>query len=92
MSVRLKKDLAGQPGHLARPDGTCLRPAPGTRDRGAMTEDTLISLQSAATRIACQRMTAQHLNALHASVEQASCAAAPAGHPRHRYSAWRASG
>jgi GntR family transcriptional repressor for pyruvate dehydrogenase complex len=37
-----------------------------------MTEDTLISLQSAAMRIACQRMTAQHLNALHASVEQAS--------------------
>jgi hypothetical protein len=29
-----------------------------------MTEDTLISLQSAATRIACQRMTAQHLSAL----------------------------
>jgi GntR family transcriptional regulator, transcriptional repressor for pyruvate dehydrogenase complex len=41
-----------------------------------MTEDTLISLQSAATRIACQRMTAQHLNALHASVEQASCLSA----------------
>jgi GntR family transcriptional regulator, transcriptional repressor for pyruvate dehydrogenase complex len=37
-----------------------------------MTEDTLISLQSAATRIACQRMTAQQLNALQASVEQAS--------------------
>ena len=37
-----------------------------------MTEDTLISLQSAATRVACQRMTAQHLTALHASVEQAS--------------------
>lgn len=41
-----------------------------------MTEDTLISLQSAAIRIACQRMTAQHLNALHASVEQASCLSA----------------
>jgi DNA-binding FadR family transcriptional regulator len=41
-----------------------------------MTEDTLISSQSAATRIACQRMTAQHLNALHASVEQASCLSA----------------
>lgn len=71
-SVRAKKDLAGQPGYLARSDGTCLRPAPETCDRGAMTEDTLISLQSAAMRIACQRMTAQHLNALHASVEQAS--------------------
>ena len=57
-SVRTKKDLTGQSGHLARSDGT--------------TEDTLISLQSAAMRIACQRMTAQHLNALHASVEQAS--------------------
>src|SRR6266478_1702329 len=43
-----------------------------TRDHGEMTEDTLISLQSAATRIACQRMTAQHLSALHASVEHAS--------------------
>ena len=41
-----------------------------------MTEDTLISLQSTAIRIACQRMTAQHLNALHASVEQASCLSA----------------
>ena len=29
-------------------------------------------MQSAATRIACQRMTAQQLSALHASVEQAS--------------------
>jgi hypothetical protein len=47
LSVRVEKDLAGQPGHLARSDGTCLRPAPRTRDRGAMTEDTLISLQSA---------------------------------------------
>jgi DNA-binding FadR family transcriptional regulator len=41
-----------------------------------VTEDTLISLQSAATRIACKRMTAEHLNALHASVEQASCLSA----------------
>jgi DNA-binding GntR family transcriptional regulator len=41
-----------------------------------MTEDALISLLSVATRIACQRMTAQHLNALHASVEQASCLSA----------------
>jgi DNA-binding FadR family transcriptional regulator len=41
-----------------------------------MTEETLIGLQSAATRIACKRMTAQHLNALHASVEQASCLSA----------------
>jgi len=61
-SVRTKKDLTGQSGHLARSDGT--------------TEDTLISLQSAATRIACQRMTAQQLSALHASVEQASCLSA----------------
>jgi DNA-binding FadR family transcriptional regulator len=41
-----------------------------------MTEDTLISWQSAATRIACQRMTAQQLSALQASVEQASCLSA----------------
>jgi DNA-binding GntR family transcriptional regulator len=75
LSVRVEKDLAGQPGHLARSDGTRLRPAPRTRDRGATTEDTLISLQSA-VRIACQRMTAQHLNALQASVEQASCLSA----------------
>jgi DNA-binding GntR family transcriptional regulator len=71
LSVRVEKDLAGQPGHFARSDGTYLWPAPRTLDRGAMTVDTLISLQSAATRIACQQMTAQHLNALHASVEQA---------------------
>ena len=32
----------------------------------------MISLLSAATRIACQRLTPQHLNALHASVERAS--------------------
>jgi len=38
-----------------------------------MTEEAMIPLLSAATRIACGRMTAQHLNALHASVEQASC-------------------
>lgn len=76
LSVRVENDLAGQPGHLTRSDGTSLRPAPRKRDRGAMTEDTLISLQSAATRTACQRMTAQHLNALHASVEQASCLSA----------------
>lgn len=41
----------------------------------------MISLLSAATRIACKQMTpqhlnAQHLNALHASVEQASCLSA----------------
>jgi DNA-binding GntR family transcriptional regulator len=41
-----------------------------------MTEDALISLLSGATRIACQQMTPQHLNALHASVEQASCLSA----------------
>jgi GntR family transcriptional regulator, transcriptional repressor for pyruvate dehydrogenase complex len=46
--------------------------AAGTRDDGAMTQDAMISLLSAATRIACRRMTPQHLNALHASVEQAS--------------------
>ena len=32
----------------------------------------MISLLSAATLIACRQMTPQHLNALHASVEQAS--------------------
>jgi DNA-binding GntR family transcriptional regulator len=37
-----------------------------------MTEDAMISLLSAATRIACQRLTPQHLNALHAGVERAS--------------------
>jgi FCD domain len=36
----------------------------------------MISLLSAATRIACRQMTPQHLNALHASVEQASCLSA----------------
>jgi DNA-binding GntR family transcriptional regulator len=41
-----------------------------------MTEDAMISLLSAATRIACRQMTPQHLNALHASVEQASCLSA----------------
>ena len=41
-----------------------------------MTEDTLISLQAAATRIACKRMTAQHLDALQASVEQTCCLSA----------------
>jgi GntR family transcriptional regulator, transcriptional repressor for pyruvate dehydrogenase complex len=37
-----------------------------------MTEDPMISLLSAATRIACKQMTPEHLNALHASCEQAS--------------------
>jgi hypothetical protein len=37
-----------------------------------MTEDATISLLSDATHIACRRMTPQHLNALHASVDQAS--------------------
>ena len=41
-----------------------------------MTEDALISLQSAASRIACMRMTAQQVKAVHASVEQASCLSA----------------
>lgn len=36
----------------------------------------MISLLSAVTRIACRQMTPQHLNALHASVEQASCLSA----------------
>jgi hypothetical protein len=47
--------------------------APGTRDDGVVTEDAMIPLPSAATRIACGQMTPQHLNALHGSVEQASC-------------------
>jgi GntR family transcriptional regulator, transcriptional repressor for pyruvate dehydrogenase complex len=41
-----------------------------------MTEDAMIPLLSAATRIACRQMTLQHLNALHASVERASCLSA----------------
>src|ERR1700685_4759088 len=45
---------------------------PGTRDDGAMPQDAMISLLSAATRIACRQMTPQQLNALHASVERAS--------------------
>jgi GntR family transcriptional repressor for pyruvate dehydrogenase complex len=43
---------------------------------GAMTQDPLISLLSAATRIACRQMTPEHLNTLHASVERASCLSA----------------
>lgn len=46
--------------------------APGMRNGRAMTEDAVISVLSAATRIACRQMTQQHLDALHASVEQAS--------------------
>jgi hypothetical protein len=37
-----------------------------------MTEDVMISLLSDATRIACGHVTPQHLNALHASVDQAA--------------------
>ena len=37
-----------------------------------MTDDAVISVLSAVTRIACTQMTPQHLDALHASVEQAS--------------------
>ena len=37
-----------------------------------MTEDAAISVVSAATRIACNQMTLQHLDALQASLEQAS--------------------
>ena len=36
----------------------------------------MISVLSAATRIACRQMTPEHLNALHASVERASCLSA----------------
>jgi hypothetical protein len=36
----------------------------------------MIPLLSAATRIACGQLTPQHLNALHASVERASCLSA----------------
>jgi len=46
--------------------------ASGMRDGRAMTEDAVISVLSAATRIACRQMTPQYLDALHASVEQAS--------------------
>jgi DNA-binding GntR family transcriptional regulator len=49
---------------------------PGTRDDEAMTEDAMIPLLSAATRITCKRMTPQHLNALHVSVERACCLSA----------------
>jgi hypothetical protein len=37
-----------------------------------MTEDAMISVLSAATRIACGQMTMQHLDALQASLEQTS--------------------
>ena len=46
--------------------------ARGMRDGRAMTEDAVISVVSAATRMACRQMTLQHLDALHASLEQAS--------------------
>jgi DNA-binding GntR family transcriptional regulator len=42
------------------------------RNGSAMTEDAVISVVSAATRIACRQMTRQQLDALQASVEQAS--------------------
>src|SRR5690349_22942377 len=42
------------------------------RDGRAMTEDAVISVVSAATRVACRQMTLQHLDALQASLEQAS--------------------
>lgn len=41
-----------------------------------MTDEGLISLQAMTARIACNRMTAQHLEALSASVEQAACLSA----------------
>jgi DNA-binding GntR family transcriptional regulator len=50
--------------------------APRTREDEVVTEDAMISLLSAATRIACRQMTAQHLNALYASFERASCLSA----------------
>ena len=37
-----------------------------------MTDDAVISVLSAVTRIACTQMTPQHLDALHASVQQAA--------------------
>ncbi len=36
-------------------------------------DEGLIQVQVMATRIACQRMTAEHLKALHDSVEHAAC-------------------
>jgi GntR family transcriptional regulator, transcriptional repressor for pyruvate dehydrogenase complex len=39
-------------------------------------EEAMIRAQAIAAGIACTRMTAQHLNALHKSVERASCLAA----------------
>jgi DNA-binding GntR family transcriptional regulator len=41
-----------------------------------MTQDAMISLLSAATRIACRQLTPEQLTALHASVERASCLSA----------------
>ncbi|HXO23331.1 MAG TPA: FCD domain-containing protein [Streptosporangiaceae bacterium] len=41
-----------------------------------MTEDVVISVLSAATRIACRQMTPEHLDALRASVAQASALSA----------------
>jgi GntR family transcriptional regulator, transcriptional repressor for pyruvate dehydrogenase complex len=41
-----------------------------------MTDDAMISLLLGATHIACRQMTRQHLNALTASVDQASCLSA----------------
>jgi DNA-binding GntR family transcriptional regulator len=38
-----------------------------------MTQDEMVSLLSVAARAACQQMTPRYLDALHASVEQASC-------------------
>jgi hypothetical protein len=38
-----------------------------------MTPDEMVSLLSAATHVACQQLTPPYLDALHASVERASC-------------------
>src|ERR1700733_11857079 len=43
---------------------------------GPITQDAMISLLTAATRIACGQMTPQHLSARDASVERASCLSA----------------
>ncbi len=53
-----------------------------------MTEDAVISVVSAATRIACRQMTVQHLDALQASLEQAS--GLPARPDWGRWAAWPA--
>src|ERR1700727_3027262 len=48
----------------------------GMHHGGAMTEDAMIALLAAATRVACSQLPPQHRSALPASVEQASCLSA----------------